>query len=167
MKKNIFEFNENNVCINPHKIRREVQKPFCFFEIRTAKVKGKWLAGYCVNVLGVGEAMPVSKVFSPSFKDERLAISYSCKEIDKFLSKNRFGSSPFHAGEKVKLYNDQILLELGDVKRTLNKQKYLFLCDNIQCRRAQDCELYVPYESTEELCGGDGSQCKYYKQNLF
>ena len=123
-----FKFNENSVCTNPNEIRREDRQ--CSFKIDTAIGRyGRWVFGCSCHLIGIGFGYPCmdkAQFPIPSYQTEQDAIKAACKEIRKFLTKNKTGSDPNKANKTVKLYDKKLVSLLNEIERPQPKELSLF-----------------------------------------
>ena len=123
-----FKFNENCVCTNPNVLRREDRQ--CSFEIDTAIGRyERWVYGCRCILIGTGFGSPCmdkAQYPIPSYQTEQDAIKAACKEIRKFLTKNKTGSDPNKANKTVKLYDKKHVSLLDKIERPQPKELSLF-----------------------------------------
>lgn len=131
--KKIFEFNENNVCINPN-ITKVSEKcgsaKKCvtpFFEVKTALYNGKWVYGYSVCLLNGGISDPCMVAdYKESFKTEKEAFDKACCEVREYLSAHKRVSSPYESGVEIDSHSQELIVLLANITKPKYVQLSLF-----------------------------------------
>lgn len=131
--KKIFEFNENNVCINPNitKVSEKCGSPKkCvtpFFEVKTALYKGKWVYGYSVWLVNGGISEPcMHSDYKDSFRTEKEALDKAFGEVREYLATHKSVSSPYEPGVEIDSHSQELITLLDNITKPKYVQLSLF-----------------------------------------
>jgi len=75
----IFEFNKNDVCINPIEDIVKADEYLYYAEVKVAEINGKWYRGGHIQYHNEGCGSPVTESFGPAYNTQKDAIKAGWK----------------------------------------------------------------------------------------